>query len=329
MESGKNNKVIFKIDNNIFNTVEYYLNLPKIKTCVYKPPSIISNKINRRIIVLGDIHGEFYALLYALYKAKVIDTNGNWTGGDTLVVQVGDQIDKGGRGIDIYDDNVLEELQIIEFLHDLHFKATETNGGVYNLIGNHELMNILGDFRYVSQNHLKNGFGGEVIRKQLFEPGGALAQKLACHTNGILKIDNWIFVHAGLLPEHIENFTIQDINDTIREILLGNIHMNSIKQEIRDILTGPSGFLWNRTYSSGNDPERCNKLNEVIKILNIGENGGMVVGHTMKDTITHDCNKKLWMTDVGLSEAFGRKKNINDRIEVLEIINNGKIVRKI
>ena len=322
------NQIKFNIDENIFHSIDYYTKLPKYKTCSYKPPSEISLLRNQRIIVIGDIHGEFYALLYSLYKSKIIDTEGRWIGGNSLVVQVGDQIDKGGRGREIFDDDSLEELKIMEFLHDLHFKAVKHRGGVYNLIGNHELMNIMGDFRYVSNHHLQ-GFNGADIRKKMFEPGGVLAQKLACHTNAILKIGNWIFVHAGLLPEHIENYSIQDINNTLRELLLGNLSFKTINEEIRSILLGNNGFLWDRTYSNQVDSERCKKLDRVLDILKIGDKGGMVVGHTMKNTITSDCNGKLWMTDVGFSTAFGQKKNINDRIEVLEIIDNGRQINKI
>lgn len=328
MNSISANKIKFTIDENIFHSIDYYTKLPKRQTCIYKPPSEISLQPNQRILVIGDIHGEFYALLYALYKAKVIDKGGRWIGKNTLVVQIGDQIDKGGRGIEIENDDCLEELKIMEFLHDLHFKAVKFKGGVYNLIGNHEIMNVMGDFRYVSHHHIK-GFQGVNIRKKLFEPGGQLAQKLACHTNGILKIGNWIFVHAGLLPEHIENYSIQDINNTIRELLLGNLSFDTIHQEIKNILLGGKGFLWDRTYSNQIDSTRCEQLDRVMQILHIGKQGGMVVGHTVKNTITSDCNGKLWMTDTGYSTAFGEKKGLHDRIEVLEIIDNGRKINKI
>ena len=51
---------------------------------------------------------------------------------------------------------------------------------VISLLGNHELMNILGDFRYVTDEHIR-GFKGSNMRRELFKPGGALARKLACN----------------------------------------------------------------------------------------------------------------------------------------------------
>ena len=63
-----------------------------------------------------------------------------------------------------------------------------------------------------------------------------------------------------------------------------------------------------------------------MEILKLGDRGGMVVGHTPQKKISHFCNKRLWMTDVGMSSAFGDKDKNSDRIELLEIIN-GKITR--
>jgi hypothetical protein len=316
----------FKLNKNIFKDLDYYLNTKKINNCKIKPPSIIKYNKNR-IIVIGDIHGDIYALLYSLYKVDVINKYGKWVGKNTIVVQLGDQIDKGGRGLNNInlDNNPLEELEIIEFMHDLHFKALKHGGAVYNLIGNHELMNVLGDFSYVSENHL-DGFRGNDIRKKLFKPGGPLAQKLACNTNGIIQIGNWIFVHAGLLPEHIEKYSIDDINNMVRNILLGNLKINELSIDDYNLIFGNDSLFWNRQYSLGKD---CNKLNKTLNILNIGKNGGMIVGHTIQNTINSICDNKLWMVDVGMSNAFGNKQNKNDRIEVLEIINNGEIVRKI
>ena len=210
-------------------------------------------------------------------------------------------------------------------MYYLHVEAIKYNSDVLNLIGNHELMNVLGDFRYVSKSQLQ-GLGGPDIRKLLFRPGGPLAIKLACNTNGILQIGDWIFVHAGLLPRHIEHFTIPKINNIIRNILLGNIQIDDITPDIEDILFNEDSLLWTRFYSNDNlsTPYKCHILNKTLDILEIGENGGMVIGHTPKNSIIHACRKKLWMTDVKLSEAFGKKKHFTDRISVLEILNNGE-----
>ena len=75
----------------------------------------------------------------------------NWIGGDTVVVQVGDQVDKGGGEV-TNDEN--SELRIINYLDKLNIEAKKNMGAVYSLLGNHEIMNVFGDFSYVSLREL-------------------------------------------------------------------------------------------------------------------------------------------------------------------------------
>ena len=124
------------------------------------------------IYVIGDIHGDLSVLLKSLRKINIIDANLNWTGSDSHIVQLGDILDGGGRGNKMNTGNsqAMEEFTIFEFLNNLDSQARRLGGRVHYLIGNHELMNLLGDFRYVAPNHL-NSTGTE-IRKKLFKPGG-------------------------------------------------------------------------------------------------------------------------------------------------------------
>ena len=295
----------------------------------------------RRIIAIGDLHGDFQAMQQALIRAKIIDIDNNWIGEDSIVVQVGDVLDGGGRGheIDSNGNNSLAEIQIFHFLYKLNVAARSSNGRVISLIGNHELMNMLGDFRYVSNSH-KSGLGGDVKRKELFKPGGKLAKKIACNSLACVKIGDWIFIHGGILPEHIEslqqenisnnkNFSpITEINNLVRNILYGTINLDTIKPYQKKLLFGKNGLFWTREYSQGefnDDDEKCHKITNTLKMLGVsGNNGGIVVGHTPQKTINDVCSKKIWRIDTGMSQAFGQKNNITDRIEILEIVNNGE-----
>lgn len=315
---------MFNINKKIFKGLDFYINHKPTEYCINPPKTRL--KAQDRIIVIGDLHGDYQAMLHALYKATVINNKGEWIGGKTFVVQLGDQLDKGGRGVELYNSgDTLEELKIIEFMHHLNDEAVKHDGAVYNLIGNHELMNIIGDFRYVSQTHMDE-FRGQSVRRELFKPGGALAHKLACNTCGILQIGGWIFVHAGLLPEHASKYTIDDINIIVRDILLGKISILDLSGDIHELIFGKNSLFWNRHYSLDTNKDSCDTLNKTLEILDVGSTGGMVVGHTIKPTITGACNNRLWMADVGMSSAFG---NQNKKIEILEIIDNGRIVRKI
>ena len=53
-----------------------------------------------RIIVIGDLHGDYKNTLLLFKNLKLIDDSQNWIAfpRNTFVVQLGDQFDGGGRG---------------------------------------------------------------------------------------------------------------------------------------------------------------------------------------------------------------------------------------
>ena len=70
---------------------------------------------------------------------SLVDDNGRWIGGDTVLVQTGDVVDRGP-----------DSLKIIQDLMRLQREAPRAHGQVIALVGNHEAMNLTGDLRYVS-----------------------------------------------------------------------------------------------------------------------------------------------------------------------------------
>lgn len=93
-----------------------------------------------RIVAIGDIHGDINAMRTALRNASIIDAHDKWIGGRAVLVQVGDQLDRGEN-----------ERAIYELLFKLQDRASAVGGAVHILLGNHELMNARLDFRYVTR----------------------------------------------------------------------------------------------------------------------------------------------------------------------------------
>ena len=91
-----------------------------------------------RIVAIGDIHGDYDNYIATLRAAGLVDKKGKWSGGNTHLVQVGDLPDRGP-----------DTLEIIEHIKALGKQAKRKGGRVHNLIGNHEVMNVTGDLRYV------------------------------------------------------------------------------------------------------------------------------------------------------------------------------------
>ena len=87
-----------------------------------------------RIVAVGDLHGDYDNFIKILKQPeiKIIDDDGNWIGGKTHLVQIGDVMDRGDEAKDIFD-----------FLKRLAKEAEAAGGKVHILIGNHEELNII------------------------------------------------------------------------------------------------------------------------------------------------------------------------------------------
>src|SRR2546427_1237379 len=91
------------------------------------------------VVAIGDVHGDFDDFVTILQKAGLIDEQHHWTGNKTTFVQVGDLLDRGPKPRDVMD-----------LLISLEKEAPKAGGRVVSLLGNHEMMNIMGDLRYVT-----------------------------------------------------------------------------------------------------------------------------------------------------------------------------------
>lgn len=270
----------------------------------------------RRIIAIGDLHGDYDALILCLKKAGIINDKLDWIAGNTYVVQVGDVID-GRVRIGTWKGD--EEIRIIDLLERLDKKARKFTGRVLLVLGNHEIMNTLGNFSYASTTGIES-MGGIKIRRQLFTPGsGSIAKFYANKCFAVIKIGGWIFCHGGLAPKISSAYQIPAINNMMKRYLLGKMNDKQLKT-FDDVFMSDQGVLMFRGY--GAIQPNCNQLLESLNNLHAEH---MVVAHTPQEKINSRCKKKLWRIDVGMSRAFGQGHE--KRIQCLEIINNGQHTR--
>src|ERR1700683_2189642 len=90
------------------------------------------------VVAIGDVHGDFDDFVAILRRTGLIDQQNHWTGGKTTFVQVGDLLQRGPK-----------PRKVMDLMMALEKEAGPAGGRVVSLLGNHEMMNIMGDLRYV------------------------------------------------------------------------------------------------------------------------------------------------------------------------------------
>ncbi|KAL9247705.1 hypothetical protein vseg_021109 [Gypsophila vaccaria] len=321
------------------------------------PPTFVSAPA-RRLVAVGDLHGDLSKARWALHMAGLLTSDGRdlWTGGDTVVIQLGDILDRGE-----------DEIAILSLLRSLDKQARPQGGAVFQVNGNHETMNVERDFRYVdsggfdecadfleylgecdhdweeafvtwsrvsaqwkqdrrkSQNYwgpwnLVKRQRGVIARSVLLQPGGPLACELARHPI-VLKVDDWVFCHGGLLPHHV-GYGIEKMNNQVSRWMRGE-HENDAMAPIPFIATkGYDSVVWNRLYSRDISELEDYQFNQIHTILHetlqaVGAKA-MIVGHTPQtEGVNCEYNCSIWRIDVGMSSGV-----LDSRPEVLEIKDN-------
>jgi len=277
-----------------------------------------------KVYAFGDIHGDFNAFVLGLKKANLIDNDYHWIGGNAHVVQIGDILDRKIRDTEYSDED--SEFKIISLILKLQLESYTAGGGFHPIIGNHELMNILGIFDYVSPlgfKHFKNNDSSRNMsaRKEYFKIGNDFCKYLACGWNPIIKIGDHIYCHGGLNINIASKYGIDDINHVMRDTLYGNTkHLQ--KYYFHELFLDKDSILWNRTYSVDLYPNKeyyeSNILDKILKKYNAKF---LVIGHTPQTNgINIKFNGRVYCIDTGMSEAFGKKKNKLERIHYIKIL---------
>jgi hypothetical protein len=253
-----------------------------------------------RIVAIGDLHGDLGATRSALRLAGAIDEADRWVGGNLVVVQTGDQLDRGN-----------DEPEILDLLDSLRTQARASGGDLHVLNGNHELMNVKLDLRYVTlEGYLdflptpvaepvsatpQQVVDGVTARIKAMRPGGPVALRLA-ERNVIAIVGETVFVHGGVLP-HVAEYGIERLNQETRQWIRKEIPCPPA------VLLPSDGPVWSRHYSDETDEEDCRMLEEVLRTLGAQR---MVVGHTVHEKgITAACNKRVWRVDTGMARHYG------------------------
>jgi len=250
--------------------------------------------ITANVVAFGDIHGDLLVLLGLLYMAGVINQEANWIGGSKYVVQCGDFTDRGGRSNTVNTSkNRREELDIVQYVHALNKQARESGGCVVSVVGNHELSHVWPQTNENEQD--EQGWGDYSV----WRAGNLMAKYLSLFCPLILQLNDFLFMHGGLLSG---SHTPAELNEMLRVGLeTGSTPSNAVWD-----------VVWSRKLSSPNklsDQDCTTTTKTLFKQLGLDwHKGGIVVGHTVQNSISSFCSGKVWRLDLAMSEAFGRSE---------------------
>ncbi len=255
-----------------------------------------------RVVAFGDVHGAYERLTGILQHAGVIDADARWTGGRTHLVSTGDLVDRGDDG-----------RRVIELLMRLESEAAEAGGRVHVLLGNHEVMNLTGDLRYVSAGDYE-AFGGADARRAAFSADGAIGRWLHARPFTVV-IDDTAFVHGGLSTA-VHGMDLDQLNQTAQAQLATALQAIAEAEAEADADTDteiarpsglpfdPDGPVWYRGNALCHPYIESETLAHALRGLRASR---VAVGHTVTEgrRITSRLDGRVLRIDTGMHPGYG------------------------
>ena len=233
----------------------------------------------KRLVVIGDIHGQLEPFVKILQHAQLINAHWDWCGGETRVIQMGDVYDRGPKST---------EADLL--LYKLQRQAADSTGEVVRLVGNHELEIMLGNFAICGLDETE----AEIIRKRFNQ------QVLDGELRGAYGYKNILFTHAGvtcklmrIFEQQLEEINAYNLATLINLIFKESIRHQFFKHPIFNISVHRQGtdrfggIFWEDIADLIHGYPKQSPLWQVI-------------GHTQVDHIIIDSKTRLIPVDVGM-----------------------------
>lgn len=277
-----------------------------------------------RVVVFGDLHGDYAKFHDMLVEAGLIDAHDRWSGGKTHLVQVGD-----------VPDRAPDTRKILDLLIKLEPQARRAGGYVHALIGNHEAMNMEGDLRYTTPGEFAAfaTSSSAAVRDRYYDlvvadlkahppPGGAPKFDAAYHKafedahplgwvehqvawsdqgyygrwvmthSAIIRIDDTVYLHGGIGP----SYTQYDYDLLNKAVIAALRHDPAKPGDPPDILWNTDGPLWYRGLAQHDEASEAANVAAILARYHVSH---IVVGHTKQyPEVSTRFDGKVILTDV-------------------------------
>ncbi|MFD4371431.1 metallophosphoesterase [Streptomyces sp. NPDC058486] len=170
------------------------------------------------LYVVGDVHGYLDELVAALRAQGLIDENGGWAAGNARLWFLGDFTDRGPDGIGV-----------IDLVMRLSAEAAAAGGYCKALMGNHELL-LIGAKRF-GDTPVNSGAGTATFQAAWLLNGGQkhdmdrlqdVHLQWMSRLDAVVREDDHLLLHSDTTAYLEYGETIEDVNDTVHEILTRN-----------------------------------------------------------------------------------------------------------
>ena len=240
------------------------------------------------LYVFGDTHGEFETVRRVLRNAGLIDDQLRWAGGRKQIVFLGDITDRGAHVI-----------PLLWFLYRLDHEANSAGGAVHVLLGNHEVMVMLGDLRYVHPLEKQIADLHNVSYQQLLHPQRSVLGRWLASKPAVIKIGDLLLTHGGVSSDFIGETTesiAKKLNQNIKDEIFAAQVDTTMRARVDSahfarwdkFFWHERSLFWYRGYAMSDTLDT-----ELTKTLESFDASAMVVGHTPAPTMQTRYNGKL------------------------------------
>jgi hypothetical protein len=216
--------------------------------------AVLDISTRERVVAFADVHGAYDDWVALLKELGIVDDQLNWSGGRTHLVSVGDLIDRGPGSRDV-----------VELLMKLDAQAEQAGGAVHMTLGNHEVMVMTGDLRYVSPQEFAafaddeteaernalfaeyrrfNPDGDENVARARFDeqfPSGFIGLRKAYSLDGhlgswlarqpfVIKVNDKVYMHGGIARDAADD-SLESLNERLQGEFIGFLEAMQVLQE--------------------------------------------------------------------------------------------------
>ncbi|KAH7097331.1 Metallo-dependent phosphatase [Auriculariales sp. MPI-PUGE-AT-0066] len=308
-----------------------------------------------RIVAIGDLHGDYLNALTVLEMAKVIRRDAHdhdafeWSGDTDTLIQTGDVVDRGTDTIKLY-----------RMIEKLRAQAQANGQKVISTHGNHEWMNAIGDWRYVTRPDIET-FGTIQERQKVISTGYigrawrdnyTVAARVPMHPqlgevnedydpseeNGPLSHSALAVCHGGFAPAYPDLTPFPSRINKLGASLLARLQnrptqppphppnpypglpLDTTHSEER--LYGSDGPLWYRGWAQDPEERVCARVDKLLDKLGSRR---LIMGHTPDfHKIVSRCDGKIIIIDTGISHAYGGVLSALEIVYSLEPADSGE-----